>query len=90
MQTHWRRFRLLLLVVALFVGGMPLLTPPAKAAPASATSLAPIAAPAAERPAWHSLPLTDARSGQTFTLADFAGKSLGRSCRGCCRWCTAA
>jgi cytochrome oxidase Cu insertion factor (SCO1/SenC/PrrC family) len=31
---------------------------------------------AAARPAWHSLPLTDARTGAAFTLADFAGKTV--------------
>lgn len=29
---------------------------------------------AADRPAWQQLALTDARTGETFTLADFAGK----------------
>lgn len=29
-----------------------------------------------ERPAWQSLPLVDARTGATFTLADFAGKTV--------------
>ena len=29
-----------------------------------------------ERPAWQHLPLTNARSGETFTLADFAGKTV--------------
>lgn len=31
---------------------------------------------AAERPAWHQLALTNARTGETFTLADFAGKTV--------------
>ena len=53
----------MLLLAALFVAA-PLLTPHANAAPA------------AERPAWHSLPLPDARTGQTFTLADFTGKTV--------------
>jgi cytochrome oxidase Cu insertion factor (SCO1/SenC/PrrC family) len=30
----------------------------------------------AARPAWQLLPLTDARTGATFTLADFAGKTV--------------
>ena len=30
----------------------------------------------ADRPAWQHLPLTNARSGETFTLADFAGKTV--------------
>jgi peroxiredoxin len=33
-------------------------------------------APSAARPAWQQLPLTDARTGETFTLADFAGKAV--------------
>ena len=32
--------------------------------------------PAAQLPAWQTLPLVDARTGQTFTLADFAGKTV--------------
>lgn len=31
---------------------------------------------AADLPAWQTLPLTDARSGATFTLADFAGQTV--------------
>lgn len=30
----------------------------------------------AARPAWHSLPLTNARTGETFTFADFEGKTV--------------
>lgn len=30
----------------------------------------------ADRPAWQQLALTDARSGQPFTLADFAGRTV--------------
>ncbi len=30
----------------------------------------------AERPAWQSLPLTNARTGESFTLGDFAGKTV--------------
>ena len=63
-RTHGRLLGLLLLAAALFVVVAPLMTPRA------------LAAPAAERPTWHSLPLTDARTGQTFTLADFAGKTV--------------
>jgi thiol-disulfide isomerase/thioredoxin len=29
-----------------------------------------------DRPAWHNLALTDSRSGESFTLADFAGKTV--------------
>lgn len=31
---------------------------------------------ASERPAWQSLPLTEARTGTPFTMADFAGKTV--------------
>lgn len=31
---------------------------------------------AVERPAWQTIPLTNARTGETFTLADFAGKTV--------------
>jgi thiol-disulfide isomerase/thioredoxin len=34
------------------------------------------AAAASERPAWQAIPLTDARTGAAFTLADFAGKTV--------------
>jgi len=34
------------------------------------------AEPAVERPAWQQLPLTNARTGETFTLADFADKTV--------------
>lgn len=33
-------------------------------------------APAVERAAWHSLPLVNARSGETFTLASLGGKTV--------------
>jgi thiol-disulfide isomerase/thioredoxin len=69
MHIHWRLFGLLFLGAALFPAATPLLRSTATAAPMSA-------APAAERPAWHYLPLTDAQSGQTFTLADFDGKTV--------------
>jgi thiol-disulfide isomerase/thioredoxin len=64
MRTYRQHFGPLLLAATLFVVATPLLAPRA------------MAAPAAERPSWHSLPLTDARTGQTFTLADFAGKTV--------------
>ncbi|MFQ5419741.1 MAG: peroxiredoxin family protein, partial [Anaerolineae bacterium] len=31
---------------------------------------------AADRPAWQTVPLTDVRTGETFTLADYAGKVI--------------
>jgi hypothetical protein len=73
MRLHWRLSGLLLLVAALFAIHTPLLTSSSAAAsPASVPAIA----PAAERPAWHTLPLVDARTGQTFTLADLAGKTV--------------
>jgi thiol-disulfide isomerase/thioredoxin len=33
-------------------------------------------APGGDLPAWQTLPLSNARSGETFTLADFAGKTV--------------
>jgi thiol-disulfide isomerase/thioredoxin len=46
----------------------------------SAVALAGLAGPdvarAAERPSWHQLTLTNARTGEPFTLADFAGKTV--------------
>lgn len=41
-----------------------------------ATSNLTVTALAAERPSWHSLPLTNARTGESFTLADLAGKTV--------------
>ena len=73
MQRSWRLFGSILAVAALFVAAAPLLSAPMQATPVSAASLA---APAAERPSWHYLPLTDARTGQSFTLADFEGKTV--------------
>jgi cytochrome oxidase Cu insertion factor (SCO1/SenC/PrrC family) len=72
MRLHWRLSGLLLLVAALFAVITPLLTVPAEAAP----ERTPAILQAAERPAWHTLPLVDARTGQTFTLADLAGKTV--------------
>jgi cytochrome oxidase Cu insertion factor (SCO1/SenC/PrrC family) len=82
MRMHWRLSGLLLLVAALFTAATPLLTIPAAAAPADApaTFAAPASAsalrPVAARPDWHTLPLVDARTGQTFTLADLDGKTV--------------
>lgn len=35
-----------------------------------------VASQAAERPAWQQLPLVNAQTGESFTLADFAGKTV--------------
>jgi cytochrome oxidase Cu insertion factor (SCO1/SenC/PrrC family) len=43
---------------------------------APVVTAAPVQQPAAERASWQMLPLTDARTGQPFTLADFAGKTV--------------
>ncbi|NDJ63313.1 MAG: redoxin domain-containing protein [Chloroflexi bacterium] len=40
----------------------------------------------ADRPAWQTLPLTNARTGETFTLADFAGRTV--SVEPMATWCT--
>lgn len=43
--------------------------------PTPAATTAPVeAAQVLDRPAWFSLPLTDARTGETFTLGDFSGQ----------------
>jgi thiol-disulfide isomerase/thioredoxin len=84
MRFHWRLFSLLVLVTVVCTAASPLLAasemlPPVSSEITSPTTSAPTvaaSAPAAERPGWHSLPLTDATSGQTFTLADFAGKTV--------------
>jgi thiol-disulfide isomerase/thioredoxin len=51
-----------------------------------ATSVPPPAAQAVNAPAWLELPLVDARTGATFTLADFSGKTV--LARGIAQWCT--
>jgi len=69
MPMHPRLSGPLLLVAVLFtVSALLLLTPAAVAAPVSS--------PAADRPDWLALPLVDARTGQSFTLADLAGKTV--------------
>jgi cytochrome oxidase Cu insertion factor (SCO1/SenC/PrrC family) len=57
----------LLLVTA--CGATPVARPVNSAAPATV-------ARAAERASWQQLPLVDARTGESFTLADFAGKTV--------------
>src|SRR5215475_4612241 len=64
MRASWRLTGLLLLAALLAVAAALLLVPPAAAPPAN------------ERSAWHALPLVNARTGQAFTLADFAGKTV--------------
>jgi hypothetical protein len=77
---HLRLSGLLLLVAVLFtVAALLLLAPAARAA--SPSRVGPAGAPflrtaAADRPDWLALPLVDARTGQTFTLADLAGKTV--------------
>lgn len=46
--------------------------------PTVAPTAAPTAAPMSEKalPAWQTVALTDARTGETFSLADFAGKTV--------------
>jgi len=60
--------RSLLLAIVLAAGG-------AMAAAPSGTAPT-LAAPALERPAWLDLPLADARTGETFSLGSFAGKTV--------------
>ena len=94
MRISWRLFGLLTLVAALSTPTLPLLAASEMMPPVSSSIAGPIisppavavSAPAAERPAWHSLPLTDARTGQTFTLADFAGKTV--YVESMATWCT--
>src|SRR6266545_2784328 len=57
--------RVLAAVVFAAIGGLILLNLP-RAGPDLLTT----------RPAWHQLPLTDARTGETFTFHDFAGKTV--------------
>lgn len=84
MRTSWRLFGLLALVAALSTPALPLLAASEMMPPVSSTITSPAtsppavaaSAPVAQRPAWHALSLTDARTGQVFTLADFAGKTV--------------
>jgi cytochrome oxidase Cu insertion factor (SCO1/SenC/PrrC family) len=80
MLIRLRLSGLLLLVAILFTAVALLLLAPAARA-ASPTLAGPGAAPsplsvAAERPDWLALPIVDARTGQTFTLADLAGRTV--------------
>jgi hypothetical protein len=47
---------------------------PATVPAASARSAVPTVVPTPSRPDWFAIPLTDARTGATFTINDFAGK----------------
>jgi cytochrome oxidase Cu insertion factor (SCO1/SenC/PrrC family) len=80
MRIHRRLFGSLFVAAALSVAATPLLSASEMLPPTTSTitaqTTAPAAARVAERPSWHSLPLTDARTGQTFTLADFDGKTV--------------
>ncbi|MGE3909534.1 MAG: peroxiredoxin family protein [Chloroflexota bacterium] len=67
MLLNWRASGLFLLAAALLAVAV-------LAAPSATASQA--ATPAAERPAWHSLPLVNSATGESFTLADFAGKTV--------------
>jgi hypothetical protein len=65
MSMRLRLIGLLLLVAALFtISALLVVVPNAAAAPAS------------DRPDWLGLPLTDARTGEGFTMADLAGKTV--------------
>jgi thiol-disulfide isomerase/thioredoxin len=55
------------------------------ASPTTAT-VAPAAESAASLPAWMTMPLTNARTGESFTLADFSGKTV--LARAMALWCT--
>jgi thiol-disulfide isomerase/thioredoxin len=67
MPSLARRFGLLMLLAVAITAGALWLAAQGAATPATAL---------AERPIWHALPLVDARTGETFTLADFAGKTV--------------
>ena len=91
MRIHRRPSGLLLLVVVILAAAAPLSMVPARSGADTMVSrigpsVALAQAGAAERPAWHSLSLTDARTGQAFTLADFAGKTV--YVESMATWCT--
>ncbi|MCC7371809.1 MAG: TlpA family protein disulfide reductase [Chloroflexi bacterium] len=67
MRISGKPLGLLVSALALLLAAGLALAPAATAAPASQEMM---------RPAWHTLPLADARTGQSFTLADFAGKTV--------------
>jgi hypothetical protein len=72
MRLHPLSGRLLPLAAATFAVAALLAAVIVMAAPADAT----VATQSSERPAWHLLPLVDARTGESFTLADLAGKTV--------------
>lgn len=53
---------------------LPPTTEPSSAAPAATTAPTEIPQQVVDQPVWFSLPLIDARTGETFTLGDFSGK----------------
>lgn len=54
----------------------PATTAPATTAPTEAAAVDAPAAQTAALPAWQTLPLVNAATGETFTLADFAGRTV--------------
>ena len=84
MRMHWRLIGLLALVAILTTPMLPLAASAEMLPDVGGTFGGPMTAPpivtanaiAAQRPSWHDLPLMDARTGQAFTLADFAGKTV--------------
>jgi thiol-disulfide isomerase/thioredoxin len=75
MLVRCRPFGRLVLVAALCAVAAALLAScaPTSSAPAPSSSAQ---APAGGSPAWQSLPLADARTGATFSLADLRGKTV--------------
>jgi thiol-disulfide isomerase/thioredoxin len=51
-------------------------TPTSEITPTESAAVDGAAASAITRPAWQTLPLVNARTGETFTFADFAGKTV--------------
>jgi hypothetical protein len=85
MKTPWMALAAALVLAACAPEAAPTAAPltntavPPTAGAAVPTAVAPVAVPdsgVSARPAWQSLPLVDARTGNTFTLADFEGRTV--------------
>jgi hypothetical protein len=85
MKTPWMALAAAVVLAACAPETAPTAAPPTSTAvPPTAgaavpTAVAPVVIPESSvsaRPAWQSLPLVDARTGNTFTLAAFAGRTV--------------
>jgi hypothetical protein len=63
-------------IVLLFAACAPAAVQPTTNPTAQSEATESVSDAAVVRPAWHTMPLTNARTGETFTFADFEGKTI--------------